>query len=463
MKISNFKFQNSNHEKASGFTLIEALTALSIFGLISVTFYATISIGLRRIQDTKSRLGATSLAREKLEIARNIRYENVGNQGGGVAVSGIIPLDESVNQNGSQYQVHTEVAYIDDPFDGSYPADLIPNDYKRVTVTVSWNSSGLSDGQVVISSRFVPYGLEVLNPGDGILSINVFSDQPGGTGIPGSTVRIVNNDIGLDVSQHTDASGNLILVGGNIDNSVQKYQITLTKDGYETVSTMPPYPTSPYNPTDVHASVTGAGINVANIVQNELTNLNISTVNYLNESLPDIDFHLVGGRQLGTEYDFPNDPVFNFDQNSTTGSDGKKSFNDISPGAYVFTLSPAETGYELIGITPSSPFALHSSDDLNVKVNLANKDITSLLVNVQRLDDGTAISGANVRLTNGSGYDETQTSGTEGNVFFPVSADPFISGVYDISVTADGYNNKSSQVTISEGQLFHENMELTPL
>lgn len=456
-----------------GFTFIEAMTVLFVFSVISLAFYSLISSGTRFIQDSKNRLGALAVANEKTEIVRNLQYDDIGTVGG--EIEGNIPQDETVIENTRQYNVHTLVEYVDDSFDGTGYSDTVWfEDYKRVTITVSW--SGINGGQeeVKLVSRFVPPGLEVAHPGDGILSVNIFSDQPGGTGISGSTVHIFNSETGLDTQKQTDASGNAMFMGSNVTDSIQKYEITVTKAEYETVSTMPPYPDTPYNPTDVHASVVTGSINVTNIVQNKLAELETSTVNYLDQPIGNIDFHLVGGRKIGTEVDLPNGPKYNIDGDYQTNAGGEKDFGSVSPGQYQFNLSSSVTGYELIETDPDCSyenidgkevysFSLSSDQSLDFKVKLAEKDAASLLVKVVRDDEGTysPVAGAVVELSNDSSYHAAQTSGANGRVFFPTTSDEFEPGTYDLKITAEGFQENNSQVTVSVNELKIEQVSLT--
>lgn len=444
-----------------GFTLIEALIALFIFSLITVTFYSLFSLGLRHIADAKNRLGALSLANEKMEIARNIKYDDIGTIGG--EIEGAIPQDEDVIENGRRYSAHTLVEYVDDPFDGiGYEDSIWWADYKRVAITVSWNGVS-SNEEVKLVSRFVPPGLEVEHIGDGILSVNIFSDQSGREGIPNSTVHIINPETGLDTIKNTDANGTATFMGSNVGNSIQKYQITVAKTGYETVITMPPYPATPYNPTDVHASVVTGSINVADIVQNKLAALTVSSVDYLGDPLSGIKFHIIGGREMGTQSVLPFDPIYNLDTNSETDSDGEKDFGSVSPGQYAVSLSSLMTEYEIIETNPASPFSLLSDQSLNFQIKLANKNMTSLLIRVLNNSDSSPIPGAEINLSNGSGYDATQIASSEGKAFFPVTADLFQGGTYSVRVTASGFAESNSEITVSANALKIEEITLDSL
>jgi hypothetical protein len=456
----NLKKQTINK---SGFMLIEALTVLFIFSLITVTFYSVYSVGLRYIQDAKNRLGALSVANERMEIVRNLKYDNIGTVGG--TISGNIPQDQDISENTKHYHIHTQVSYVDDPFDGIGYADTAWfEDFKKVIITVSWTGAQGTE-EVELVSRFVPPGKEVPHVGDGILSVNIFSDQPGGAGIPNARVQIINPDTGINTYEETDATGNVTFMGSTVRDSIQKYQITVTKSGYETVATMPPYPETPYEPIDVHASVVTGTINVKNIVQNELVNLRISSVDYLDQPISGANFQLIGGRKLGTDMlTIPPTPIYNFNENGVTDSDGEKLFSAISPGDYIFSLVDATlSDYEIIDTNPDTPFSLMSADEtLDFKVKLASKTATALLVTVVS-SDGAVIPGATVRLTNALGYDQQLTATSEGRVFFPVSADLFLAGEYTLKITAEGFSDSESVVTISENVLKLETKTLTAL
>jgi competence protein ComGC len=449
--IQNTKYQIRDTKK--GFTLIEALVMLFIFCLITITFYQVISVGTKYIIDAKNRLGAVSLADEKMEVVRNLAYDNIGTVNG--EVGGNIPQDENVTENAHAYHVSTLVEYIDDLFDGTYPSDVAFEDYKRVTVIVSW-SGAAGQEQVTLVSRFVPPGLEVANPGDGILFVNVYSDQPGGTGIPDATVHVINTDTGLNTEKQTgtDAGnlGNTVFMGDKVTDSIQKYQIEVTKPGYETVDTMPPEGTAQVpKPKFINATVvTGTGsTNATYIAQNKLAqDLTIAAVDHLGQPISNISFHLTGGKELGK--DNSDNIIYNMDEDGKTGDDGKKDLGSVSPGKFTVTPTLTSSNYQFIEASTSSPFFLLSDQSLTYSMKLADKGTASLVVTVLNDDSTPApISGAQVEAKNGSGYDVTKTTDAKGVVFFPADADPFPSGTYDLKVTASGFQDNASQATVS--------------
>ncbi len=441
----------------SGFTLIEMLAFLFIFSLITVTFYSVWTVGTNHILFAKNQLAAAALANEKMEIVRNLAFDDIAHTTG--APVGNLNQDEDVSRSGRLFHVLTQIKNEDDPFDGTYDgADAAaPIDYKLVKITVSWDGEQHS---IALSSRFVPAGIEQPMAGQGILVVNVSSDKAGGALVSGSTVRVQNSETGFDETHSTDSIGRLLLLG--LPESLNKYQITLTKSGYETVSTAPPYPDSLYNPVHEHASVISGAINTIDIFQNELSDLRVITQNYADQPVGGIDFHLKGGKQIGTENIVPNNPIYNFDADDDTGAGGEKNLEDISPGQYEFTL--LESGYKVIGTNPAASFLLLPGEAKTLTVKVSPENVTALLVKTIRSDDGSTVSGANVHLTNASGYDVTLIGGEDGLVFFPDTVESsFANGVYDLSVSADNYENYSSQVTVDTGNLKEEVVSLTPI
>jgi hypothetical protein len=244
----------------------------------------------------------------------------------------------------------------------------------------------------------------------------------------------------------------LMLIG--ISEATKKYKITVTKSGYETVETLPPYPTTAYNPVHEYASVIAGAVNPADIYQNQLSDLLLETKNYLGNSVPGINFHLTGGRKLGLNPNStpPNNPVYSTDADYVTGSDGKKYFGSTNPGLYTFILK--KPGYKLIGINPVSPASLIPGQSMTLNVKVSPENVTALLVTVKESANGNPMPGASVHLTNASGYDVTLATGDDGMAFFPnTETPPFNSGTYSLAVTSSGYDNYSEQVSVNSNEL----------
>ena len=210
-----------------GFTLIEVLIGISLLLLIFVGIYGLIQLGFKMVGQSKARVTATSLANEKIELARNLSYANVGTLGG--IPPGSIPETETVLFNRLNYTVKTTVIYIDDPFDGSGEADPLPFDYKRIKIKVSWE--GFLGGEVSLQTDVAPQGIETTGQG-GIISVLVFNAS--GEAVPQADVHIENTVVAPPIDAHyqTDDNGRLFLPGAPVCGSC--YKITATKTGFST-------------------------------------------------------------------------------------------------------------------------------------------------------------------------------------------------------------------------------------
>ncbi|KKR21681.1 MAG: hypothetical protein UT50_C0005G0015 [Candidatus Moranbacteria bacterium GW2011_GWA2_39_41] len=449
--------------KNAGFTLIEALTVLFIFSLITMTFYSIFSVGTRYILESKNRLGGVALANERMEIIRNLKYDDIGIVGG--IPSGNLVAEEDVTESKHAYHVKTFVQYVDDPFDGVLPADVIPTDYKRVKVTVSWNGVNNAQSDISLVARFVPAGIEQAASG-GILAVNIMGSN--GIGVPQASVHITNSSVSpaVNVTAMTDDTGNLMLPGAK--QSIQGYNITVTKNGYETVETIDPDSVS-YSVTDTPASVVEGMLNMKSIVQDKFAKLKIITTDAQGEKLPGVNFSIEGGRILGSDMMFvPAKPTYNLKSDNTSDSDGEVDFGDVSPGQFfIFTI--VKTGYTLIGLsnfanvdlTTNEYTLLKPAEDVeDVTMRFAENDVNSLVVQVVRDADNTLIENAEVTLSNSTGFSEVQTTPKSGSVFFPVSTTPLAVGTYDLKVTMTEFNDYMATVDVDEDKLVIQQIKL---
>lgn len=142
-----------------GFTLIEALVLVFLIMVVAVTFFSVFSSGTKGIIDSKKKLAAAEVANEKMEVARNLDYGDIGTTAG--TVQGILPDYEAVSRNSGTYYVFISVQYFDDPNDGTGGGDSTgADDYKKVRIKASWEDDINSNNSVVLVSNFSPPGIE---------------------------------------------------------------------------------------------------------------------------------------------------------------------------------------------------------------------------------------------------------------------------------------------------------------
>lgn len=461
MKTKNLKLKAQNFGK-KGFSILEVVAAIFIFSIVTVTIYGSFSAGLKSIARSKHRVAATELANEKMEIVRNMPYSDIGTQDG--VPSGVLPQNETVWKSNQKFNVRTTIIYIDDSLDGvagGTPNDKVSRDYKEARIEVIWGDIEWGKG-VVLVSRFVPNGVEN-ESGGGTFVLNVIDST--GQGISGTEAHIVNSHSNpqVDTTMQTDSTGSILLAG--MPSGDRNYEISTSKDSYESVSTLPPYPATAYDPTDIHGSVEEGGLSSKSIIFDQTGTITITSEDLNSNLVPSMHFHLKGGRILGTTRDIPSQSVFNCNQDLSTDSGGNLVLENMSPGNY--TVGFTESGYTLIGTeAPLLHFSLAPVQSLGVTLLVVDNSINSLIATIKNPITDEPISGASVRVYNGTDFDQALTTGDSGRVYFPPNLDPpvtMISGPYSIEVTASGYNNYSGSIEINQLAQKEIEMVLTPV
>lgn len=449
--------QKEIKNKIAGTTLIEAMTVLFIFSIISVTFYSVWSIGLKYIMESKNKMGATALLNEKLEIIRNLPYASIGNTSN--PPYGNIPATETKVVNGKEYDIETHIDYQDDPFDGFEDEDEngVTDDYKSVRVEIFWPGPTGGTSSIVGVARFVPPGEEIADPNTGGLSINIVDNEA--AGFHQAHIHIATDDNAVNMDRDTDTSGHKKLSG--FSQLMDGYRLTITAPGYETIETKSLaesaiIPIDDY--TDGNASVIMGSTQMVIIYQDKLADLKIKSEDVLGAMIPSIAYHIEGGRKLGTNAGVA---VYNLDLNDSTDASGEKNYNDKSPGKHSLSGIVAPSGYTLVGVDPvdsydvlaeTYEYELLPGADETLKISFASNAVPALLVRVLTNDGSTTpIDGAIVHVTKASEYDSSQNTKKDGVAFFSKTVDPLVAGDYDIQVTASGYQSKTeSAVSVSQ-------------
>ncbi len=452
---NNMFFQRIFKNKKRGFTLVEMLIFMFIFTIAGLTFYKVFTIGTKSMGDVRSRLGAIALANERIEIIRNLKYEDVATLGG-IPAGNLLQV-ETVSRSGKTYYVHCSVVAVDDPFDGTLAAgtDTRPADYKQVKIVVYWEDNNLAKSTTAVTT-ISPPGVEAMYTG-GILSLNVVDSS--GVGIGQANVKIINNTVSPSVNAQytTDSTGNLFLP--EVIPALQTYSLQISKSGYFSVQTYAPYPLSAVSPIDVHASVVNASINQKTIVMDKFSTINVYTKSPLGDIVPNIDFALAGGRKIADTVASPALPVWSFAKaNFNSAVAGKSVFSEVSPGPYYFTYPAGaqNDNYKLlyldVATDATNSFNLSSDVSLDANVILANKETDALFVTVLNDADNKPLADASVELRSVSGtYDVTLATNKFGKVYFPDASANVVAGDYKLSVKVVGFTDIIDQdVTVNK-------------
>ncbi len=125
-------------KEEAGFTYVEialatVFLAIVLIALLSVMLGATKTSSIASVQTL-----ASELASERIEYIRSLAFNDIGTVGGDP--EGILS-DETIKRNNAEFNVSYEIIWVDDSADGTEDDDIDhnANDYKRVTVTVSWS------------------------------------------------------------------------------------------------------------------------------------------------------------------------------------------------------------------------------------------------------------------------------------------------------------------------------------
>lgn len=370
-----------------GFSLLEAVIAVAIFGLFVIGIYGGIQMVFKIVYQSRVRIVETALLNEEIETVRNLSFYDVGIVNG--SPSGLLEYSATTTRNGMNFIITRTVRNIDDPYDGTIdgtPQDTAPADYKLVDISVQCTNCQ-QQSSLSMQTYVAPKFLEG-DPTHGALFIEVFdaSADP----VQGALVHIVSTstDPTYDFTDTTDNDGMLRIV--DLAEGIGQYSITVTKDGYTTEATMPPT-AEVLNPTKPLASVVAQDVTEISFSIDQVSQFDISTINSLCSAVGSVPFTIRGTKLLGTEPD-----VYLVDDSYTTDGSGSYTLSNIRWDSYGFLVN----GYDLIGTIPDVPFSLNPNTTQPIQLVLGTNTANSLLVMVT--DNGQPVPSANVTVTSTS-------------------------------------------------------------
>ena len=428
------------------------MVAVALFALLSVGTYGVFTQTTKTIRASRSRVAATALAGERVEIIRNLPYASVGLQGG-VPPGNLVP-SEVVVRDGIPFTITTVIRNIDDPFDGILggdPNDTSPADYKLAEISVSCDTC-TGNPPLIFTTTVAPKNLESAST-NGSLFVQVINAS--GEIIPGTTVHVENTTVNpqINLDDVTNAQGELQLV--NVPPALNSYRIRATKSGYSTEQTYAPGDVTNPNPTKAHASVITQQLTRITMVIDKVSTMTVNSVHADTLSpIASIPFHMQGAKPIGTYAD--ESPVYKYSQDHTTNAAGTITLTDVEWDTYTVSASDQLLGYDVAFIDPTQPIGVNPDTTHMVNIGLRSNAIHTLNVNVT--DSGAApLEGASVTLANAPlGYNETAATPFHGQVFFS----PLSPATYVLSAEKSGYNptvqniaiNGDTDITLALGQ-----------
>lgn len=258
-----------------GFTLIEMLVAVAVFGLVSLMVYQGYARILETATTLKMRTIASNIANEHIEIIRNLPYDTVGTQGG--IPSGSLPPVVDIEREGEVFTVMTTIRIIDQPFGIAVTTsdeDAIIGTAKLVEVEVSCSLCNNLE-PVIFNTLIAPAHLEALSE-FGALRIRVFDAF--GNPIPQAHITIENTAVvpHISINEITGNNGELTLLGA--PPASESYEITATLPGYSLDRTYEISADNP-NPIRTHATVIAGATTAPSFTIDRLSTVGMQVTN----------------------------------------------------------------------------------------------------------------------------------------------------------------------------------------
>jgi prepilin-type N-terminal cleavage/methylation domain-containing protein len=424
----------------SGFTLIEVLITTAVLTIFLLATAAIVQVAMQSLGEARLRSEATRIAQERLELARNLPYGEVGTEGG--IPSGPLIQSETVSLHGAVFNVNTTVLYVDDPFDGLAPADLIPADYKRVKIAVSWSGLFASKTPIILMTDVSATGKE-MEENAGTLSLRVFNalGQPLSSAVV--SIQSTGLDPVIDMEVLSDSDGMVVVPGAPICNSC--YRISVTKDGYTQDRT---YAFSEVdNPTKPDLSVLKGQISEVSFAIDVPSILTVkATRNKAASYQPfsGVQFLLRGTKTIGTTS--AGEPVYTVNQTVITSTGGLASVPNLAWDQYYLSL-PTGSSVDMAGSWPFLPISLLPSSNQQVTVVVQAASQHALLV--QALDETMQPVAAYQATLVGPDSIATQSSGmaNQGDwsqAYFP----SLTNSMYTLTLESPGFATASAAIDV---------------
>lgn len=115
-----------------GFTLVEAMVAITI---LLIGFFSVIQFfpfGLQVIGDSQNVTTASSIALSEIETLSTLSYENLS--------TGVIESKQPVSSDPTSYLSHYQRQTVVETVDSDFNASVSDIGFKKITVTVYWIS-----------------------------------------------------------------------------------------------------------------------------------------------------------------------------------------------------------------------------------------------------------------------------------------------------------------------------------
>lgn len=340
----------------TGFTIVELVIGMTLLGFIAIGIFGMFVALVNSSVSARQLAVGSTLATNQMEYLKSLPYDSLAVAGGSIYSSNPLPATTTQTVDKVTYTIKTSISYVDDAYDGcaSYPnqtlketycrnyppptgapsVDTNPQDYKIAHVEVD-NNFGEKRGEVdsQISSR-----VSETNSTTGALFVNVVDDS--GTPISGATVQVINNNQTpvVNLSDDTDSNGTAIFYGLPPDTSGYHYQITASKSGYSSLTTIKLSGSLQPNYPSQNILTQQSSYLTMTIKPEGQYSLLAEATDTSGNPIANVKIYAKGGYK---KYTSSSDTQYYFDNLSpdsrpTTDSSGLAAFNNLVPGQYIF-------------------------------------------------------------------------------------------------------------------------------
>lgn len=365
--------------KKKGFALIEILISVFILATVGIAVAGSFVSAIKSVTYAKDVIAATALANEEMETLHNLPYNSLATLHGVVLPLPANPLpdDKTITRSGLTFNVHTNIVYFDDPYDGLSPADTAPYDYKKVSVSVSLNNQ--STYLAILSTNIGAKAAETLS-NTGILLICAIKapfpyNNNGGTPVGSAQVSVTNTDVTPPVNivnALTDVITGCLMIPNLPPDAHNRYHVVVTKDGYSTDMTYKRTSQSP-NVPQPDLDVLSQQVTSKTFIIDQVSTLNLQFNDPDGNAIPNVAFKLTGAK---IKYNNPDTPKFS--QSYTAGADGKITIPNLEFDDYTLSDFPGQ----LAALSPAHPIMLYAGVTLSAIATLAPSADTPTITNI---------------------------------------------------------------------------------
>lgn len=396
----DLRFRNKHSQacKSNGFTLVELVVSLFVFGMVMLAVFGLYLSLLNSATVAKRKAVAATLATNQIEYLKSLPYNNLAVAGGSIITANPIPASKTQTLSGVTYTIKTSVNYVDDAYDGcgSYPTQALkqlycrnypppsgapatdqnPADYKIAHVSVyAAGSNKLAEVDTEVSARVAETASNT-----GALFAKVLDQN--GDPISGAIVQVTDTTLSpqVNVSDSTDSNGVAIFYGLPPDSSGYDYTVTASLSGYSTLSTIalsgslqPTYPSQ-------QILVQQSSFVTLTLKPQGSDSLLIATTNTDGNPIAGVKIYVKGGYKKYTstsDSQYYYDTLSPSDTRPTSNTDGMATLSNLVPGTYIFCGDSGATGCSAGGTTyylaAAVPYGgTNSLNPINVPTYLAS-------------------------------------------------------------------------------------------